>query len=324
MDTPPVCVLTPVYNGEAYLVECVESVLAQDYATFEYIIVNNCSTDGTLGIAESYAKKDPRVRVTTNGSFVGAIANHNAAFRLVPTHCKYCKVVSADDTIEPDCLGKMVRFAETHASVGIVGCYQRSGDSVKWTGLSRAVDMITGREAARLGLLHGVHVLGTPTSVLYRADLIRLRKDFFPHPRSYADASACYECFAIADFGFLHEVLAMERIHPEQWTTKMDALGAGSVGYLDLLLQYGPRFLTPQEFQVRKTEVFDLYYRYLGGCVWKNLGREFWRFHRSRLQELGYQLDHSRLAKEAIREAVVEARHPLTAMQKVLAAIRRA
>ena len=78
-------VLTPVYNGEKYLKECIESVLAQDYTSLEYDIVDNCSTDGTLEIAQSYAKHDRRIRVRTNSVFVNAIDNHNRAFDLVPS-----------------------------------------------------------------------------------------------------------------------------------------------------------------------------------------------------------------------------------------------
>ena len=48
---PKVMVLTPVYNGAAYLRECIESVLAQDYQNWEYLIVDNCSTDGCPEIA---------------------------------------------------------------------------------------------------------------------------------------------------------------------------------------------------------------------------------------------------------------------------------
>ena len=51
MEQPLVSVLTPVYNGEPYLGECIESVLNQTYQNFEYIIVNNCSKDRTLEIA---------------------------------------------------------------------------------------------------------------------------------------------------------------------------------------------------------------------------------------------------------------------------------
>ena len=49
-DTQPlVSVVTPVYNGQAYLAECIESVLAQSYSNWQYTVVNNCSTDATLG-----------------------------------------------------------------------------------------------------------------------------------------------------------------------------------------------------------------------------------------------------------------------------------
>jgi glycosyltransferase involved in cell wall biosynthesis len=55
-NEPFVSIITPVYNGEAYLRECIESVLAQTYSNWEYIVVNNCSTDGTLRIAEGYCR----------------------------------------------------------------------------------------------------------------------------------------------------------------------------------------------------------------------------------------------------------------------------
>ena len=322
MNQPLVSVLTPVYNGEEYLADCIESVLAQDYGELEYKIVNNCSTDGTLEIAQSYAKKDRRIEVRTNSTFVSAIENHNIAFGLVTPQCKYCKVVSADDWITPDCVSKMVQFAEAHPAVGIVGCYQRSGDSVKWQGLPRAVSVLTGREAGRLGLLKGIHVLGTPTSVLYRADLLRMCKSFFPHTRCYADTSACYESFQHCDFGFLHEVLAVERVHPEQWSAAMDKLDAGSIGYLDVLLQYGPQYLDAAEFVDRKKEVFDAYYRGLGGSVLKLKDREFWNFHQSRLGEMGCELAWARIATATIKEAIVEAKNPVAAVRKILAVMK--
>ena len=51
---PLVSVVTPVYNGAEYLVECIESVVNQTYANWEYVIVDNCSTDDTLAIARRY------------------------------------------------------------------------------------------------------------------------------------------------------------------------------------------------------------------------------------------------------------------------------
>jgi glycosyltransferase involved in cell wall biosynthesis len=322
VDRPFVSVVTPVYNGAQYLAECIESVLAQDYPSFEYDIVDNCSTDTTLEIANSYAKQDARIRVRTNEVFVSAIDNHNRMFRLVPPHARYCKVVSADDWIESNCLRTMVTFAEAHPTVGIVGSYQRSGDKIRWQGVPPTLTIMAGRDAGRLGLLEGIHVLGTPTSVLYRADLLRMRPSFFPHKRSHADTSACYEAFQHSDFGFLHEVLSNERVHSGQWSAEMDALDAGSVAYLEVLLRYGPLFLSSEELAARKKEVFDSYYRALGGDIWKLKSHEFWTFHRSRLGEMGCELEWRKIAKASVKEALTEARSPVTAMRKVLAVLK--
>ena len=54
-NEPLVSVITPVYNGETFLPECLDSVRSQTYSNFEHIIVNTCSTDRTLEIAQEYA-----------------------------------------------------------------------------------------------------------------------------------------------------------------------------------------------------------------------------------------------------------------------------
>ena len=61
-DQPLVSVVTPFYNTADYLRECIESVLAQTYTRFEYILVDNQSTDGSAEIAAEYSKRDSRIR----------------------------------------------------------------------------------------------------------------------------------------------------------------------------------------------------------------------------------------------------------------------
>jgi glycosyltransferase involved in cell wall biosynthesis len=313
---PFVSVLAPVYNGEPFIAECIESILAQDYTNWEYIIVNNCSTDGTLAVVERYARKNPKIRVVTNQRFVDCEQNHNNAFRLISNESRYCKVVSADDRLMPGALGKMVRFAVQNPSVGIVGSYQQSGDSVKWKGLPEGVTVLSGREACRMGLLASVHLFGNPTSVLYRADLVRRTESFFPHSEPHADTSACYAHLHDCDFGFIHEVLSVERVHEGRLTARVDRLDAGTLAYIDILMQYGPMYLGEAELRTRLDQTFADYYRWLGGCMLKLKGREFWEFHRAGLGRLGYALDWRRILMEALREFASELRRPMVAWDK--------
>src|SRR5882724_13054288 len=126
-EPPLVSVITPVYNGAEFIAQCIESVLKQTYRNFEYIIVNNCSKDRTLEIAQKYATQDSRIRLVDAVDFVGVIENHNRAFAMMAPASKYCKVVSADDWIFPECLARMVALAEAHPSVAMVGTLMLAG-----------------------------------------------------------------------------------------------------------------------------------------------------------------------------------------------------
>src|SRR5262245_58350941 len=111
-NRPLVSIVTPVYNEAEYLTECIESVLEQTYDNWDYTIIDNRSTDGSLEIARRYAAKDSRIRVWENQAFVPVIQNHNVAYRKISGASKYCKVVLADDWLFPECLERMVTAAE--------------------------------------------------------------------------------------------------------------------------------------------------------------------------------------------------------------------
>src|SRR5215471_237253 len=186
-----VSIVTPVFNGAPYLAQCVESVLAQSYTNWEYLIVNNCSTDQTLEIATRYGREDGRIRVITNAEFVGVIENHNIAFHLTSQHSEYCKVVSADDYLYPDCLERLVTVAERHPSSGVVGSYASSDRGVHWAQLPIDHELFPGDEICRSYLQGDIDPIGTPSSLLYRAALVRSAGDFFPGSQPNADWAAC-------------------------------------------------------------------------------------------------------------------------------------
>ena len=73
-----------VYNGEKYLAEAIESLLAQTFRDFELIISDNASTDGTAEICERYAARDPRIRYSRNTTNIGGANNENLTFSMAP------------------------------------------------------------------------------------------------------------------------------------------------------------------------------------------------------------------------------------------------
>jgi glycosyltransferase involved in cell wall biosynthesis len=315
---PLVSVVTPVYNMGNFLAECIESVLRQTYKNFEYIIVNNCSTDRTLEIALSYAKKDSRVRVHNNNKFVEVIENHNIAFSLISPAAKYCKVVSADDFIFGDCIMRMVEVAESNPSVGIVGSYQLSGSYVRWQGFKYPRAVIPGREMCRQIFLGGDKDFGcgNPTSLLYRADLVRNSEGFYPNSSPHSDTSACFKSLQYSDFGFVYQVLSYGRIHKETQSFKSKEINRYLSAGLNDVIQYGPFYLSKEELELQLKKQLNDYHRVLAVNVIGFRGKEFWDYHKSRLEELGYPIRPSMLLKAGVIKVLREILNPEQAIRK--------
>jgi glycosyltransferase involved in cell wall biosynthesis len=320
VDQPLVTILTPVYNGAKYLSECIESVLSQDYNNWEYIIVNNCSSDLTLEIATRYALSDSRIRVVSNPHFVDVIENHNIAFTYISWNSKYCKVVSADDWIYPECIKRMVQLAEANPSVAIVGCYTISSEGVKYVGLPPERSVFSGEEVCRLHLLGGPQVMGDPTSVLYRSEIVKSSERFFPGHTRNADIAACYRSLQQHDFGFIHQILAFMRIHDAALSAEQGRLRGFTLDKVAFVADYGRIFLSPEEFYKRFDEVLDEYYydvlapMFIKGCR----KEEPWGYHRSRLKELGIELDRIELLRALIARIIDLVFNPKRTIEKLI------
>jgi glycosyltransferase involved in cell wall biosynthesis len=320
---PLVTVVTPVYDGEKYLAECIESVLAQTYLYWDYVIVNNRSTDRSLEIAERYAKKDPRITVMTSDRFLDVMGSQNTAFRQVGAASSYCKMVHADDWLFPDCLRQMVELAEAHPSVGVVGSYRLDDVEVNCDGLPYPSTVVPGRQICRATLLGGVHVFGTATALLYRADQVRRRDPFFDPTDFHADAAACFEILRESDFGFVHQVLSFTRRHTETQTTFTEAMKTYLPSRIRHLQQYGPFYLTPPEYEQRLKYLVKDYYKSLSNSLLQGRGRNFWAYHRQQLSSRGYRLSWPRLIGESVLEARFALVRPIRAVRMALKALGR-
>lgn len=117
--SPTVTVLMTAYNREKYIADSIESVLAQRFADFELLILDDCSTDGTVDIARRYEQKDNRIRVVVNERNLGDYPNRNRAAALA--RGQLIKYHDSDDVMYPHCLEAMVppMLAEPRASMGI-------------------------------------------------------------------------------------------------------------------------------------------------------------------------------------------------------------
>jgi glycosyltransferase involved in cell wall biosynthesis len=97
----------PVYNGERYLAQCLDSVLAQSGVEFEIIIGDNASTDGTWSICQAYAMRDTRIHLLRHDRNLGAARNYNAL--VEKARGKYFKWMPHDDLIAPQYLDRCAK-----------------------------------------------------------------------------------------------------------------------------------------------------------------------------------------------------------------------
>ena len=250
MNTEPlVSVITPVYNDADYLNECITSVLNQTYTNWEYTIVDNASTDETPEIAGKFADSDSRIRHVRFEEFVNSNENHNRAFRAIDPASEFCKVVSADDWIFAECLERMVEAAKQSDTIGLISSYRLSDHGVDLVGLPYWKTLATGRDITRQILLDGPVILGGPTAMLFRSDLVRERDPFLDGRYWAADNEVALWTLSGNDLGFVHQVLTFQRRQPGRvfdWAMNMMTYVPE---FICFHLRYGPAALDPVEYR---------------------------------------------------------------------------
>lgn len=145
-NNPTISVVMAVYNGEKYLAEAITSILTQTFQDFEFIIVDDASTDTSPSIIQRLAQQENRIRVIRNEENVGLGSSLQKGIQIA--RGKYIARMDADDISLPDRLQKQLDFLDLHSSFLIVGCdhkkigvdgsvisnffYPKDPDQIRW------------------------------------------------------------------------------------------------------------------------------------------------------------------------------------------------
>jgi glycosyltransferase involved in cell wall biosynthesis len=282
-----VTVVTPFYNTARYLEQAIRSVLAQDYTNFEYILSDNRSTDGSLDIARRYEQLDPRIKVHAHEEFIGQDANYNRALRYMSPESAYCKIVQADDWIEPQCLTQMVAAGERHPSAGMIAACFIAGRVIGGGGLPFDREVFSGREACRTRLTTGGTYFGSPTCLMYRASVVRGRDPFYDEVEMNADTQSCFEILATSDFVRVPQILMTLRRNEDSISSGLERFSPQLLLTYILTHKFGPKFLEPAELARAQRTIRKRYYQMLASARLNGAPASFWQFHRTELARIG-------------------------------------
>ncbi|MFA5571728.1 MAG: glycosyltransferase family 2 protein [Crenarchaeota archaeon] len=132
--TPLVSVVVLNYNGENYLLNCLASVLKNDYSNYELILVDNASTDKSLKLAETYFGGNPRLRIIQNKENLGFSGGNNIGFQH--SSGKYIVFLNNDTTVASDWLTQLVNAMENDSTIGIAQSliYTIDGEKIQTAG----------------------------------------------------------------------------------------------------------------------------------------------------------------------------------------------
>lgn len=125
-SAPALSVIMSVYNGERYLSQAVNSIVEQSFDDFEFLVVDDCSTDGTSALCGEYASRDRRIRVIKNDKNIGLTRSLNKALGLA--RGKYVARMDADDVSLPRRFERQLTYLDSNPSVGLVGSFYREID----------------------------------------------------------------------------------------------------------------------------------------------------------------------------------------------------
>lgn len=218
---PKVSVCIPVYNGERFIAETLQSALNQDFRDIEVVISDNASTDGTQRVVEGFS--DARIRYERSTHNVGAVGNFNRCLDLA--RGLYLKILCADDLLYPTCLTRQVAIfdGDPEQAIALVSCARDIVDDQGRVRLRPRQKHFSGRipaaSAVRRSVLSGTNIFGEPQSVLIRTEQARRAGGFNPDYGFCLDLDYWFRLLALGDLYRIEEALCAFRVSDQSWST---------------------------------------------------------------------------------------------------------
>jgi glycosyltransferase involved in cell wall biosynthesis len=243
ISMPLVSIGVPVYNGEKYLAECLESIYQQTYTNWECFIINNKSTDRSPDIAVSFEAKDKRFKVITNSEFVDMTTNFNNTIKPISKETKYFKAVCADDWLFPEYLTRMVGLMEKYPEAGFCSSHKLDNTIVNCFGLDYYKGpLFHGKDVLFDQLMNKYDVTGSETTVLYRVEILKKISTYpviFSDNSYHFDTELAYQLLNFSDLVFVFQVLSYTRRHEHTYTTQISRRFNTSLNFReDALFRY--------------------------------------------------------------------------------------
>ena len=208
---PSISVVMAVRNGEAYLPEAMESILSQSIQDFEFIIINDGSTDRTGDILQTYQQADSRIEIVSHEIGKGLAASLNRGLALA--RGQYIARMDADDISLPERFAKQLRFMDEHPEVGVCGTWIKT--------IGEQENLInrypSDEKAIQCWLLFGSG-LCHPSVMLRRSLLAQANLTYDVSFQYNQDHDFWVRCSSFCQLANLPEVLMLYRTHAQQMT----------------------------------------------------------------------------------------------------------
>jgi glycosyltransferase involved in cell wall biosynthesis len=217
---PTVSICLPVYNGESYLKDAIESALQQSFGDFELLIGDDCSTDKSDEIARHYAQADARIVYWRNSSNRGLFGNYNECMSRASG--EYIKPYAQDDMFDPALLEQMLKVFKENPGVTLVACARRIVDPennlIKVQSEFPEDKLLPGEEIVRSGLTSLANGIGEPSTVMFPRKFLGDGFDTSLH--HLGDMDYWFRLALQGKFFYMSSVLCSFRRHPESTTNK--------------------------------------------------------------------------------------------------------